>query len=153
MPLYLAAIKKEENYLGGITWKPFIWGSLSRGNFMVDSCLGVSICGKLFYGAIIWAPIVQGLIIRGEITVKTLFFGGGGVGGIGRGAIILRGNCPETNYPGSNNSGWGNCPVLIYFHCPYPSFSIRIFLACPIFFAAFTKRIVDYRPIESQLIG
>ena len=48
---------------------------------MVDSCLGVSISGQLFYGAIIWAPIVQGLIIRGEITMKTFFFGGGRGGG------------------------------------------------------------------------
>ena len=95
MPLYLAAIKKEENCLGGITWKPFIWSSLSRGNFMVDSCLGVSISGQLFYGAIIWAPIVQWLIIRGEITVKTFFLGGAGwgvlaVGQLSCGAIVQR---------------------------------------------------------------
>ena len=62
---------------------------------MVDSCLGVSISGQLFYGAIIWAPIVQGLIIRGEITVKTFFLGGAGwgvlaVGQLSCGAIVQR---------------------------------------------------------------
>ena len=59
MPLSQAAIKKKENYLGAIMWKPFMWGPLSRGNFTGDNCLRVIISGQLFYGAIVLALIVR----------------------------------------------------------------------------------------------
>ena len=71
MPLSQVVINKEKSYLGTITWKPFIWGPLSGGNFPGDIYLGVIISSQLFCEAIVWTPIVQALII---IIIIIFFF-------------------------------------------------------------------------------
>ena len=75
----VAGGNKEKNYLGTITWKPFIWGPLSGGNFPGDIYLGVIISSQLFCEAIVWTPIVQALIIIIIIIIIIFFFFGGGV--------------------------------------------------------------------------
>ena len=60
MSLPQAAIKYKLNYLGAITWKPFIWGPLFRGKFTDDNGLWVVISDQLFYEAIVLTPIVRG---------------------------------------------------------------------------------------------
>ena len=100
MPLSQAAIKKEEDYLGAITWKSLIWGPLSRGNFRGDNCLGVIISGQLFCDIFTYINYSAAIIVPGR-----QLFGGA----IIREAIILGGNCPGTNYLGVNSLR-GNYP-------------------------------------------
>ena len=63
MPLSWAVTKKKENYMGAITWKLYIWGSLSRDDFPCDYYLRVIISGQLFCGTD-WVQIFFGTIIR-----------------------------------------------------------------------------------------
>ena len=113
------ATNKKENYLRTITWKPFIWGPLSGGQFFGWHLFGVNyqysvilwgnnlsttcpranypgaITGEAIFwrqlsgGQLSWVAIVRGSIFRGAIVRGVIVWGAIIRGLIVWGAIVL----------------------------------------------------------------
>ena len=95
----------EGNYVK--TWKPFIWGPLSRHSLLGDNYLKASIIGKSFCGVIVWVQIFWVVITRQIIILR----------GNCLEEIEFGSNCPSANYWKEDNylgggGRWSNGPVF-----------------------------------------